>query len=151
MLRVSQAILLGAGAAGGGAGRLILALQAGMRGHLVLGAAEMRRRLAAEVQTVLRGGRFSGDLLLFRGKRGNPTYAVDLFTPSTGRLRTGADAILGRREVGSLAQYNGPVPQALVLTAIVIGVAITVLLPVMLLAARGLTGTDHVDGRERER
>jgi multicomponent K+:H+ antiporter subunit C len=40
------------------------------------------------------------------------------------------------------------VPQALVLTAIVIGFATTALFLVVLLASRGLTGTDHVDGRE---
>ena len=34
------------------------------------------------------------------------------------------------------------------LTAIVIGFATTALFLVVLLAARGLTGTDHVDGRE---
>jgi multicomponent K+:H+ antiporter subunit C len=79
------------------------------------------------------------------------SYAVNLFIFSTGGLRTGADAILQRGEVGSLVQYTDPVPQALVLTAIVIGFATTALLLVVLLAARGLTGTDHVDGRERER
>lgn len=42
-----------------------------------------------------------------------------------------------------------PVPQALVLTAIVIGFATTALFLVVLLAARGLTGTDHVDGRSK--
>jgi multicomponent K+:H+ antiporter subunit C len=47
------------------------------------------------------------------------------------------------------ASYADPVPQALVLTAIVIGFAMTALFLVVLLAARGLTGTDHVDGRER--
>ena len=44
--------------------------------------------------------------------------------------------------------YADPVPQALVLTAIVIGFATTALFLVVLLALRGLTGTDHVDGRE---
>jgi multicomponent K+:H+ antiporter subunit C len=43
------------------------------------------------------------------------------------------------------------VPQALVLTAIVISFATTALFLVVLLAARGLTGTDHVDGKERDR
>jgi multicomponent K+:H+ antiporter subunit C len=37
-----------------------------------------------------------------------------------------------------------------VLTAIVIGFATTALLLVVMLAARGMTGTDHVDGQERE-
>ena len=41
-------------------------------------------------------------------------------------------------------------PQALVLTAIVIGFAMTALFLVLLLAARGRTGTDHVDGREQD-
>ncbi|MBR0670416.1 Na+/H+ antiporter subunit C [Neoroseomonas soli] len=79
------------------------------------------------------------------------SYAVNLFIFSTGGLRSGAAAILAPGEAGSLAQYADPVPQALVLTAIVIGFATTALLLVLLLAARGLTGTDHVDGRERGR
>jgi multicomponent K+:H+ antiporter subunit C len=35
-----------------------------------------------------------------------------------------------------------------VLTAIVIGFAMTALFLVVLLASRGLSGTDHVDGQE---
>jgi multisubunit Na+/H+ antiporter MnhC subunit len=38
----------------------------------------------------------------------------------------------------------------LILTAIVIGFATTALFLVLLLAARGESGTDHVDGREPE-
>lgn len=79
------------------------------------------------------------------------SYAVNLFIFSTGGLRSGAAAILDPGQVGTLAEYADPLPQALVLTAIVIGFATTALLLVVLLAARGLTGTDHVDGRERER
>lgn len=79
------------------------------------------------------------------------SYAVNLFIFSTGGLRSGAAPILERGESGSLAQYADPLPQALVLTAIVIGFATTALLLVVLLAARGLTGTDHVDGREHDR
>jgi multicomponent K+:H+ antiporter subunit C len=45
--------------------------------------------------------------------------------------------------------YDDPIPQALVLTAIVIGFATTALFLVMLIAARGYTGTDHVDGVEK--
>ena len=48
------------------------------------------------------------------------------------------------------AALADPLPQALVLTAIVISFATTALLLVVLIAARGLTGTDHVDGREPE-
>jgi multicomponent K+:H+ antiporter subunit C len=73
------------------------------------------------------------------------SYAVNLFIFSMGGLRTNAAPILD----GATAPLADPVPQALVLTAIVIGFAMTALFLVVLLAARGLTGTDHVDGRER--
>ena len=76
------------------------------------------------------------------------SYAVNLFIFSMGRLRSGAAPIISSR-IGSLADYADPVPQALVLTAIVIGFATTALFLVVLLASRGLTGTDHVDGQER--
>ena len=79
------------------------------------------------------------------------SYAVNLFIFSTGGLRTGAAPILEPGTEGSLAQYADPLSQALVLTAIVISFATTALFLVVLLAARGLTGTDHVDGRERDR
>jgi multicomponent K+:H+ antiporter subunit C len=39
-------------------------------------------------------------------------------------------------------------PQALTLTAIVIGFAMTALFLVVILASRGMSGTDHVDGQE---
>jgi multicomponent K+:H+ antiporter subunit C len=66
-----------------------------------------------------------------------------------GRLRVGAAPVLGADGSGSPADFADPVPQALVLTAIVIGFATTALLLVVVLAARGLTGGDHVDGGER--
>jgi multicomponent K+:H+ antiporter subunit C len=76
------------------------------------------------------------------------SYAVNLFIFSMGRLRSGVPPIL-TSPTGSLADYADPVPQALVLTAIVIGFATTALFLVVLLASRGLTGSDHVDGQER--
>lgn len=79
------------------------------------------------------------------------SYAVNLFIFSMGRLRIGVPPILESGAAVDPAHYADPVPQALVLTAIVIGFATTALFLVVLLAARGLTGTDHVDGRERER
>lgn len=77
------------------------------------------------------------------------SYAVNLFIFSTGGLRIGAEPVL-RSGAGSLADYADPLPQALVLTAIVISFATTALLLVVVLAARGLTGGDHVDGRRDE-
>ncbi|MBQ0707322.1 MULTISPECIES: Na+/H+ antiporter subunit C [unclassified Ochrobactrum] len=76
------------------------------------------------------------------------SYAVNLFIFSMGRLRTNAAPVLDSGADVQAAQYTDPVPQALVLTAIVIGFAMTALFLVVLLASRGLTRTDHVDGKE---
>jgi multicomponent K+:H+ antiporter subunit C len=78
------------------------------------------------------------------------TYAVNLFILAMGRLRTDAAPVLMMKGAGNPAQFADPLPQALVLTAIVISFATTALFLVVLIAARGLTGTDHVDGREPE-
>lgn len=75
------------------------------------------------------------------------SYAVNLFIFSMGRLRIDAAPVLDHA-ITDTAAYADPVPQALVLTAIVIGFAMTALFLVVILAARGFTGTDHVDGRE---
>ncbi|WP_127753031.1 Na+/H+ antiporter subunit C [Devosia sp. 1566] len=77
------------------------------------------------------------------------SYAVNLFIFAMGRLKMNGPPVLGKDGVVDPSLYADPVPQALVLTAIVIGFAMTALFLVVLLAARGLTGTDHVDGRER--
>jgi multicomponent K+:H+ antiporter subunit C len=76
------------------------------------------------------------------------SYAVNLFIFGMGRLRPGAPPVLENTEAVDPALYADPLPQALVLTAIVISFAMTALFLVVLLASRGLTGTDHVDGRE---
>ena len=78
------------------------------------------------------------------------SYAVNLFIVAMGRLRTGRLPSCATRAAGDPSQYADPLPQALVLTAIVISFATTALFLVVLLASRGLTGTDHVDGREPE-
>ena len=75
------------------------------------------------------------------------SYAVNLFIFITGRLTVDRAPIIRGLPVDP-SLYADPVPQALVLTAIVISFATTALFLVLLLAARGLTGTDHVDGRE---
>jgi len=76
------------------------------------------------------------------------SYAVNLFIFAMGRLRTAAPPILKDGLPETLANHTDPVPQALVLTAIVITFAMTALFLVVLLAARGLARNDHVDGRE---
>jgi multicomponent K+:H+ antiporter subunit C len=75
------------------------------------------------------------------------SYGVNLFIFSMGRLVTDRPPIVDDGIVDA-ARYADPVPQALILTAIVISFATTALFLVLLLAARGLTGTDHVDGKE---
>ena len=76
------------------------------------------------------------------------SYAVNLFIFSMGRLQVDRPPVIEPGRAADLAHYADPLPQALVLTAIVIGFAMTALFLVVLLAARGLTGTDHVDGKE---
>jgi multicomponent K+:H+ antiporter subunit C len=76
------------------------------------------------------------------------SYAVNLFIFGMGRLRVGAPPVLEGAQAVDPSLYADPLPQALVLTAIVISFAMTALFLVVMLASRGLTGTDHVDGRE---
>ena len=76
------------------------------------------------------------------------TYAVNMFLLSMGRLRIGDAPVLESTTAIDPAAFADPVPQSLVLTSIVISFSMTALFLVVLLAARGLTGTDHVDGEE---
>ena len=76
------------------------------------------------------------------------SYGVNLFIFAAGGLRVGAAPIVAAGAPADPAALADPLPQALVLTAIVIGFATTALFLIVLLAARGLTGTDHVDGQE---
>ena len=75
-------------------------------------------------------------------------YGVNLFIFSMGSLSVGAEPIIRAGVPADLLHYTDPLPQALVLTAIVISFATTALFLVVLLASRGLTDTDHVDGEE---
>jgi multisubunit Na+/H+ antiporter MnhC subunit len=70
------------------------------------------------------------------------SYAVNLFVFAAGGIKRGAPAIVGAVPVDAMAD---PLPQALVLTAIVIGFGMTAFLVVLALRLRGETGSDHVD------
>jgi len=70
------------------------------------------------------------------------SYAVNLFLFASGRLVVASAPLTDQ----GLEHYPDPVPQALVLTAIVIGFGMTALLVVVALRALGETGSDHVDG-----
>jgi multicomponent K+:H+ antiporter subunit C len=77
-------------------------------------------------------------------------YAVNLFIFSMGSLSVGEEPIVRPGMPADLLHYTDPMPQALVLTAIVISFATTALFLVVLLASRGFTDSDHVDGKEEE-
>jgi multicomponent K+:H+ antiporter subunit C len=69
------------------------------------------------------------------------TYAVNLFIFAMGRLAINQPTIIDK----SVTQYADPLPQALVLTAIVISFGMTAL--IVVLALRGFleTGSDNVE------
>jgi multicomponent K+:H+ antiporter subunit C len=71
------------------------------------------------------------------------SYAVNIFIFVMGRLAVDMPAILKE----GVTTYVDPLPQALVLTAIVIGFGMTGFLVELALRTRYETGTDHVDGR----
>lgn len=71
------------------------------------------------------------------------SYAVNLFLFASGRLMINGAAILGTADA-----YSDPLPQALVLTAIVIGFAMTAFVIILAIRARTDLGNDQVDGRE---
>ena len=71
------------------------------------------------------------------------SYAVNLFLFASGRLTVNGAAI-----IGTTNQYADPLPQALVLTAIVIGFAMTAFILILAIRARADLGNDQVDGQE---
>jgi len=73
-------------------------------------------------------------------------YGVNLFIFAMGRLKTGAAPFVDKGLAATMSTHADPLPQALVLTAIVIGFAMTALLLAIALRARAETGSDHVDG-----
>ena len=73
-------------------------------------------------------------------------YGVNLFIFSTGRLALDSEPVLIPGVPETLQNYTDPMPQALVLTAIVIGFATTGFIVEMALRSRHESGTDHVDG-----
>ena len=76
------------------------------------------------------------------------SYAVNLFIFFMGRVKIASAPIVAGKAAPSLANYADPLPQALVLTAIVISFAMTAVLLVIALRSHAVTDTDHVDGQE---
>lgn len=73
------------------------------------------------------------------------SYAVNLFLFSMGGLTTHGAALIGESE-----RYADPLPQALVLTAIVIGFAMTAFSVILAMRARSDLGSDSVDGNRTD-
>lgn len=69
------------------------------------------------------------------------SHAVNLFLFASGRLAMAAPAVIGES-----SNPTDPLPQALVLTAIVIGFAMTAFVVVLTLRAAVELRNDHVDG-----
>ena len=74
-------------------------------------------------------------------------YAVNLFLVAMGRYGAERHPPIIAEGVTS---YTDPLPQALVLTAIVIGFGMAAFVVVLSLRTRIAVGTDHVDGEEIE-
>ncbi|MFH2139963.1 MAG: Na+/H+ antiporter subunit C [Pseudomonadota bacterium] len=72
------------------------------------------------------------------------SYAVNLFLFASGRLRMDTPPL-----IRDGASYTDPLPQALVLTAIVIGFGMTAYLVMLALRALSESGDDHVDAKEK--
>jgi multicomponent K+:H+ antiporter subunit C len=70
------------------------------------------------------------------------SYAINVFLFSIGRLVVDRPPIYAK----GLTEYADPLPQALVLTAIVISFGMTALVVVLALRTYLETGTDQVDG-----
>ncbi|MFN3854151.1 MAG: Na+/H+ antiporter subunit C [Phreatobacter sp.] len=68
-------------------------------------------------------------------------YAVNLLIFAAGRLGATAPPLA----LPGTSGHSDPLPQALVLTAIVIGFGMTAYLVALALRAKGDSGTDHVD------
>lgn len=75
------------------------------------------------------------------------SYAVNLLLLASGRLTLDASPIV---EPGR-SVHPDPLPQALVLTAIVIGFAMTAMLVAIALRAYGADRDESVDGRDEDR
>jgi len=79
------------------------------------------------------------------------SYAVNLFIFVMGRLAAAAAPIVRPDVPPTLAHYADPLPQALVLTAIVISFAMTALLLALALKTRFVNGDDGVDAGPDDR
>ena len=79
------------------------------------------------------------------------SYATNLLIFSSGRAVIGKPPVLRTGVEAIPAHYTDPLPQALVLTAIVIAFAMTAVTVVVALRTHSDLHSDHVDGHEPDR
>jgi multicomponent K+:H+ antiporter subunit C len=79
------------------------------------------------------------------------SYATNLLIFSSGRAVVGKPPVLRAGLEASAANYADPLPQALVLTAIVIAFAMTAVVVVVAMRNHADLHSDHVDGQEPAR
>ena len=76
------------------------------------------------------------------------SYATNLLIFASGRVSPGKPPVLRDGVAPTLAHYTDPLPQALVLTAIVISFAMTAVSIVLAMRSRADNHSDHVDAHE---
>ena len=76
------------------------------------------------------------------------SYATNLLIFAGGRLVPGKPPVLKEGLDANLGNYTDPLPQALVLTAIVIAFAMTAVSIVLAIRSRSDNHSDHVDAHE---
>jgi multicomponent K+:H+ antiporter subunit C len=76
------------------------------------------------------------------------SYATNLLIFSSSRMIAGKPPVLRAGVEATLANHTDPLPQALVLTAIVIAFAMTAVIIVVAVRGRADNRVDHVDGSE---
>ncbi|MBD7955676.1 Na+/H+ antiporter subunit C [Stenotrophomonas sp. Sa5BUN4] len=76
------------------------------------------------------------------------SYATNLLIFAGGRLVAGRPPVLKEGLDANLGNYTDPLPQALVLTAIVIAFAMTAVTIVLAIRSRSDNHSDHVDAHE---
>ena len=79
------------------------------------------------------------------------SYATNLLIFASGRMVVGKPPVLRALVEPVRANYADPLPQALVLTAIVIAFAMTAVSIVVAIRSRADNDSDHVDGSRAER
>jgi multicomponent K+:H+ antiporter subunit C len=108
----------------------------------------MELALASAIGVLTAGGVY----LLLRGRSFDVilgltllSYATNLLIFSAGRLKVGQPPVLAPGVPATLAHHTDPLPQALVLTAIVIAFAMTAVTIVVAMRSRADNHDDHVD------